>query len=253
MRLLSSALFWRILLSSLLVVGVLGGGLFRAQKAHQELERQFERLVAHDLKLADDAEVLLRLMADLETGKRGFLLTGDATFLNPYDQARHDLESYLAEAQATAENGKEDERVATFGRLVREWIATVSEPQIQARRKGAIDGEKTVDGKTRTDEMRNILVELRTEALEAATAREREAFDSADELRRVTTGGLIAAIVIALVTGVWIARDLAGATAQLEEALAATGRLEPIPPLPDRRDELGAVNRSLTKMASLLL
>jgi len=104
LRLLSSALFWRILLSSLLVVGVLGLGLYRASSAHQELEQKFDRLVQHDLKLADDAEVLLRLMADLETGKRGFLLTGDRSFLMPYDQARNDLEGVLTEAQATAEN-----------------------------------------------------------------------------------------------------------------------------------------------------
>ena len=71
MRILKSALFWRILLSSLLVVAVLGVGLLRANAAHEELEQQFERLVQHDLKLADDAEHLLRLMADLETGKRG--------------------------------------------------------------------------------------------------------------------------------------------------------------------------------------
>ncbi len=243
-------------MSSLLVVGVLGGGLFRAQQSHQELERQFERLVAHDLKLADDAEVLLRLMADLETGKRGYLLTGDRSFLTPYEQARHDLESVLAHAQATAENGKEDERVAAFGRLVRDWISTVSEPQIRARQTGgsdAIDAERTAAGKTRTDEMRHILAELRSEALEAANARERQAFESADESRRITTGVLIAAIVIAMMTGIWIARDLAGAAAQLEEALAATGRLEPLPHLPERRDELGAVGRSLAKMASLLL
>ncbi len=73
MRLLSSALFWRILLSSLLVVGVLGLGLYRATEAHEELESKFDRLVHHDLKLADDAEVLFRMMADLETGKRGYL------------------------------------------------------------------------------------------------------------------------------------------------------------------------------------
>jgi two-component system, chemotaxis family, sensor kinase CheA len=254
LRLLASALFWRILLSSLLVVGVLGGGLFRAHKAHEELEAQFERLVQHDLKLADDAEVLLRIMADLETGKRGYLLTGDRSFLMPYDQARHDLESVLAEAQATAENGKEDERVAAFGRLVRDWIATVSEPQIQALQEGhvPVDPEMTAAGKTRTDEMRHILAELRTEALAAANQRERDAFESADVSRRVTTGILIAAIVLALVSGIWIARDLAGAAGQLEEALAATGRLEPLPQLPDRRDELGAVGRSLAKMASLL-
>ena len=107
-------------------------GLYRASAAHAELEKQFERLVQHDLKLADDAEQLLRLMVDLETGKRGYLLTGDRTFLAPYEQARNDLEGLLAEAQFVAEDGLEDDRVAAFGRLVHDWIDNVSEPQIRA-------------------------------------------------------------------------------------------------------------------------
>jgi signal transduction histidine kinase/CHASE3 domain sensor protein len=253
-RLLSSALFWRILLSSLLMVGVLAYGLYRAGKSHEELEYEFVRLVQHDLKLADDAEVLLRLTSDLETGKRGFLLTGDESFLTPYNQARQDLEGVLKEAGDVAEPGKEDARVADFDRAVHDWMERVSEPQIHGRMKGIkVDTEKTVEGKTRTDEMRNICSELRKDALDAAAEREHKAFDSAATSRRATTTVLLLAIVIALFSGVWIARDVAGAAARLEEALAATGRLEPIPPLPDRKDELGSVFRSLGKMAKLLL
>ena len=253
MRLLSSALFWRILLSSLLVVGVLGIGLYRASLAHQELEQKFDRLVQHDLKLADDAEVLLRLMADLETGKRGFLLTGDRTFLTPYEQARQDLEGVLIEAQDTAENGKEDERVAAFGRMVHDWIHSVSEPQIEARQKGTpVESEEVALGKVRTDEMRAILTELRNDAIKDARDQQNSSFRSVEQSRRETTGILLVAIVLALASGIWIARDLAGATARLEEALVATGKLEPLPQLPDRRDELGAVGRSLSKMSDLL-
>ena len=254
LRLLSSALFWRILLSSLLVVGVLGLGLYRATSAHEELENQFDRLVQHDMKLADDAEVLLRLMVDLETGKRGYLLTGDVTFLAPYEQARRELEGVLAEAQATAENGMEDERVAAFGRLIRDWIQNVSEPQIRSKKENrGVGSELTESGKTRTDEMRGILVDLRKHALDAAEARERAAFESATASKRATTSIIIVAIVFALASGVWLARDLANAAAHLEEALAATGRLEPLPAIPPRKDELGAVGRSLVKMSALLV
>jgi signal transduction histidine kinase/CHASE3 domain sensor protein len=253
-RLLQSALFWRILLSSLLVVGVLGYGLYRAAQSHAELEAQFERLVQHDLKLADDAEVLLRLTSDLENGKRGFLLTGDPSFLTPYDNARRDLEGTLAEAQDTAESGREDARVAEFANDVHAWIGEISEPQIKARKGGAlVNPEKTSEGKARTDEMRAICSELRKDALDAASARQAAAFQSANASRKATTSVLLIAIVIALGSGVWIARDLAGAAGQLEEAMAATGRLEPMPHLPERRDELGSVARSLGRMASLLL
>ncbi|MGD0678190.1 MAG: ATP-binding protein [Polyangiaceae bacterium] len=255
MRILKSALFWRILLSSLLVVAVLGVGLLRANAAHEELEHEFERLVQHDLKLADDAEQLLRLTADLETGKRGYLLTGDLNFLAPYEQARKDLEGLLPEAQAVAENGMEDERVAAFERLVRDWIESVSEPQIHARQRGQVpDAAAADEGKTRTDEMRAILTDLRRHALDEADSREQAAFESASASQRATRTVLLVAIIIALGSGAWIARDIAGTTAQLEQALAATGRLEAVDRLPtSRRDELGAVAFSLSKMNALLL
>ncbi len=254
MRFLSSALFWRILLSSLLVVGVLGFGLYRAARAHEELDSQFERLVEHDLKLADDAEVMLRLMADLETGKRGFLLTNDRSFLAPYEKARRDVESVLAQAQATAENGMEDERVAAYGRLLHEWINMVSEPQILAAESGGvISKETTAQGKTRTDEMRIIATELRSEALKAANTRKLAAFESANDSRRTTTGVILLAIVLALGSGVWIARDIANAASQLEESLDAVGQLKEAEGLEPRRDELGAVGVRLQKVGSLLI
>jgi signal transduction histidine kinase/CHASE3 domain sensor protein len=236
------------------MVGVLGFGLYRAGKSHEELEFQFVRLVNHDLKLADDAEVLLRLTSDLETGKRGFLLTGDQSFLTPYNQARRDLEGVLVEAQDTAEPGKEDARVADFSRAVHDWMERISEPQIHARELGVqVESEKTAEGKVRTDEMRSICSELRSDALNAASDREHQAFESASASRRATNSVLLLAIAIALISGIWIARDIAGAAGRLEEALAATGRLEPIPYLPERRDELGSVFKSLGKMARLLL
>src|SRR5580658_9252940 len=257
-HILKSALFWRILLSSLFVVLVLGVGLSRANRAHEELEQQFERLVQHDLKLADDAEQLLRLMADLETGKRGFLLTGGRTFLEPYEHARRELEGLLTEAQAVAENGMEAERVAAFGRMVHDWIADVSEPQIAEREKGHVPDAAVADeGKSRTDEMRTILSDLRRHALDEADSREHAAFESAADSQRATRTVLLLAIIIALGSGAWIARDIAGATAQLELAMSATGRLEPLDPMRStvsmRQDELGAVSRSLSQMNGLLL
>jgi signal transduction histidine kinase/CHASE3 domain sensor protein len=253
-RILKSALFWRILLSSLLVVAVLGIGLNRANSAHEDLDKQFERLVQHDLKLAYDTEVLLRMMVDLETGKRGFLLTGDRSFLAPYEAARRDLEGVLSEAQAVAENGMEDERVAAFGRRIHEWIKNISEPQIHARERGDIPDPQVADeGKALTDEMRGILTELKKHALADADDREQSAFDSAAASQRATRTVLLLAIIIALGSGAWIARDVAGTTAQIEEALVATGKLEALAPMPPRRDELGAVAQSLVKMNALLL
>ena len=149
----------------------------------------------------------------------------------------------------------EDERVAAFARLVHDWIDSVSEPQIRARERGQLPDPGVADeGKTRTDEMRGILTDLRRHALDEANAREQAAFDSASASQRATRTVLLLAIIIALGSGIWIARDIAGTTAHLEQALAATGRLESMPMLPtSRRDELGSVAYSLSKMNALLL
>jgi signal transduction histidine kinase/CHASE3 domain sensor protein len=253
-RILASALFWRILLSSLLVVAVLGVGLYRANAAHEEVDHKFERLVQHDLKLADHSEQLLTLMVDMETGKRGFLLTGDSSYLQPYQTAFGLLEGELAEAKAVAENGMEDERVNVFDRLIHQWISEISEPQIRAKEGGLnSDAKFNEEGKVLTDQMRTILSQLRKQALVDADQGEEEAFALADASRRLTLTVLLLAIVLALGSGAWIALDIAGTTRQLQEALEATGRLEALPGIPARRDELGAVATSLGKMHALLL
>ena len=246
MRLLASALFRRILVSSLLVVAVLGWGLFRAVRAHEDLESQFERLVQHDLKLADDAEVMLRLTVDLETAKRGYLLEGDRMFLEPFDRARREL------AGTIAEPGIADQLVADFARDLEAWVTTIAEPRIRAKANGTMAPPLEETGNVLTDRMRVTLSRLRDDALAAAQTRERRAFEATDQSRHTMTTSIILAIVLALATGVWIARDTAEAAAQLKEALAATGRLEPLPRLPVRRDELGDVAQSLGQMAELL-
>ena len=157
MRLLRSALFWRILLSSLVVVGVLGLGMFRATTAHERLEFEFDRLVQHDLKLADDAEVLLRMTVDMETGKRGYLLTVDRAFLEPYERSRRDIDRVLGEALETAETDEEP-RLRDTQRLAHEWIDQISEPQIEARERGvAMAPDAFQEAKSRVDDIRALL------------------------------------------------------------------------------------------------
>ncbi len=252
-RFLRSALFWRILVSSLVVVVVLGWALVRATVHDEQLQGQFERLVQHDLKLADHAEVLLRLTLDLETGKRGFILTGDRAFLEPYLGARRDLPHVLDEARAVAEPGAEDGLVAAFAGKLDEWSREVAEPQIRARASGEPHSQELAGrGRALIDQMRTSLERLRDDALAAAETRERLAFEAVAASRRATTTSIALAIVVALGTGLWIAHDTARAAALLREALAATGRLEPLPPLPLRRDELGEVGDALGVMHHLL-
>src|SRR5450755_1961687 len=53
------------------------------------------RLVAHTLDVTAHLEVLLSTFQDAETGQRGFLLTGDEAYLEPYERAVGTLDGEL--------------------------------------------------------------------------------------------------------------------------------------------------------------
>jgi signal transduction histidine kinase/CHASE3 domain sensor protein len=57
-------------------------------------ERQ-SALVTHSYRVIGELELLLSLAKDMETGQRGYLLTGDSAYLRPYEQANSTIELHL--------------------------------------------------------------------------------------------------------------------------------------------------------------
>ncbi len=50
-----------------------------------EINSHFEFLIKHDLNVLQNAQKLQKLVVDAETGQRGFVITGDESFLEPYN------------------------------------------------------------------------------------------------------------------------------------------------------------------------
>ena len=49
-----------------------------------DVSMNFTFLVEHDLQVLQNAQKLQKLVVDAETGQRGFIITGDDSFLKPY-------------------------------------------------------------------------------------------------------------------------------------------------------------------------
>ena len=73
-----------VVLSAPLVAMVISTVLFFIAK---EKNDDAKRLVSHSLEVKEQAQEVLTLLVDSETGMRGYLLTGDAQFLNPHESA----------------------------------------------------------------------------------------------------------------------------------------------------------------------
>jgi PAS domain S-box-containing protein len=77
--------------------------------------------VAHSYRVIGELEVLLSLAKDMETGQRGYLLTGDRDYLGPYDQANAQIERHLQIFQTlTAADPSAQAVMPQLRRLVRD-------------------------------------------------------------------------------------------------------------------------------------
>jgi len=143
----------------------------------------------NDLKGENYVLKLAKAIVDQETGERGFLITGNDSYLAPYIQGQQDFEQAIidllvyidvkvananANANANARDYKDHtilkEDIVKLRNKYRQWNEQAAKPEIAARRK--IDSQNVISleflqktlsqekGKNIIDEMRGIIAEL---------------------------------------------------------------------------------------------
>src|SRR4051812_21207354 len=79
--------------------------------------------VEHSERVIGRANDVSRLSADMEAGMRGYLLSGDETFLEPYLTAKPKIDAELGIlATMVSDNPAQVERVARIRGAEREWL-----------------------------------------------------------------------------------------------------------------------------------
>lgn len=99
---------------------------------------------------------LLELLADMETGERGYLVTGNDVFLQPYQDASNAAESeYQALYRLVADTPPQQARLARLQNSIHHW-QSYAERMIALRRAGGAYAELNVNlaGKAEVDEIR---------------------------------------------------------------------------------------------------
>ncbi|HEX5745986.1 MAG TPA: PAS domain-containing protein [Archangium sp.] len=181
--------------------------------------------VAHTLDVINEAELLLSLMKDAETGQRGYLLTGERHFLAPYEEARSRIHPSLERLRAlTADEPHQRRRLEAMESRIQRKLALIErtvrleqEGQSAAARETVQSGE----GQRFMDELRVLERELREEAkgrLERENAGLAEAARSAKLLVLSGSGFLLAFIGL---TAASFVRDMRSREREKTEQLRA--------------------------------
>ena len=128
--------------------------------------------VKHTQKVIADGKELEKLMIDMETGERGFLITGKDNFLEPFNQAQKVWQEKNEELQLlVADNDKQVTRLKLIDELEEQWLQQAAQVEISARR-NVKSNEVSLDymqstlraghGKEILDQLRVSLAELTT-------------------------------------------------------------------------------------------
>jgi PAS domain S-box-containing protein len=121
---------------SLLVVAALISNVVITYVNIQTLIKS-NRWVEHTRETTAELERTLSAVKDAETGQRGYLLTGDESYLDPYRAAPIELERSLRRlAELTSDNPGQRARLVELKRLAGEKLEHVKQAMIARRDKG---------------------------------------------------------------------------------------------------------------------
>ncbi len=196
-------------LGSLVIFGVVAAITY---KATQDLVAAND-LVTHSYQVKDGLSQILLSMVNAETGQRGFLLTGEDRFLEPWQAGQRDVEREVQQVRTlVSDNPRQSARLDELQPMVARRLADMASVIDQRRTQGAkaIDSAIVDRGKRDMDDLRRLVSEMDNEDNALLEQRQTSARRSATfAVYSIVTGGIAAAILIVILSIV-IQRSITG-------------------------------------------
>jgi methyl-accepting chemotaxis protein len=168
--------------------------------------------VEHSHQVRIELSNILSELRDAETGQRGYLLTGDDSYLAPYTSALGSIQATLSSLRKlTADNPNQQQRLSTLSKPIDAKLAELKQT-IDLRRTQGLDAALKVVltnvGKAFMDEVRAIVADADQEERDLLKRRTDEAQASADMTQTIILwGGLLGTLAVCLI-GWLITRSL---------------------------------------------
>jgi methyl-accepting chemotaxis protein len=170
------------------------------------------RLVAHSQQVLGDIAEVLSLLKDTETGQRGYIITGDEAYLEPYQAGVAGAPAVVKNLrQLTADNPNQQTRLDQAEPLIAAKLAELKRT-IELRRKGDVDEAVKV---VRGDEGRKYMVALRAvldqmehDEREQLKVRTVDAEASASNAKSAIVVGTAFCLVLVAATALFLTRSL---------------------------------------------
>jgi methyl-accepting chemotaxis protein len=178
----------------------------------------------HTYQVLGEVNAALESLINVETGERGFALTGQDSSLEPYNGGKEQFRKHLEQARKlTADNPAQQERLKRLDEEAQKWLREGIDPVIKLRRETddasmaqVVVAEQAGWGKKGMDSMRAIIADIKNAESALLEQRQEQAHAMQTSMSRTLVGGGIVALVLAIVIALNLARNI---TAPLRRAV----------------------------------
>ncbi|MBW4470460.1 MAG: response regulator [Stenomitos rutilans HA7619-LM2] len=210
---------------------------------------------AHTYEVIGQVEELLSRLKDAETGQRGYLLTGNEKYLEPYNSALSVLDGRTRGRlrELINDNPAQMRRLDQVEPLVTGQLAELAQTVELRRQQGFAAAQKVVltdRGSRLMNEIRQILTEMKTEELRLLEQRSQAATTAARQTTDSILYGMPLYSVLLILIGLALSRHISRPLRKVSEVADRIGEgdLEVSVPMSDRRDEIGTLTRTFNQM-----
>ena len=198
------------------------------------------------------------LAGDMQNGVRGYAITGEERYLDPYQAALGSTDKVIQEIRKlTADNSRQQQRLDALEPLVKSRVDLARELVDAVRTKGQEAGAqlvKTGKGRALTNEIRRVVDQMQSEEQGLLKQRAEAAQADAQNAKWTILLGTLVALALAALAGFIITRDIArplqGLTAVAERI--TVGDLSVSVSTDARNDEVGTLARTFERMTQSL-
>lgn len=196
--------------------------------------QQAARWTEHTYRVIDLANEALSALVDMESGYRGFLITGRDESLEPYNAGKPRYQARLDQLiKETSDNPAQVRRWQDLQQRSANWQNTVTEPGIKLRRvvtegkdtlTDIVNFEASGEGKKQFDVMRAVFAEAIATERALLDSRSKEQVAANETLQRVIVFGTLLALLSSIAIAMFLSRTLAFEVAQIGAAARQIAR-----------------------------
>ncbi|WP_340398496.1 CHASE3 domain-containing protein [Paenibacillus sp. FSL H8-0079] len=193
----------KILLGYLVVVVLFGAVLLVLTAQINVLQKENDFISHHDLEVHNLTNAIEKNVLNMETGQRGFMITGNESYLEPYSQGLSQWSSNYDQLNALiSDNPSQQQSLQNIKSHITRWIEIAGEPSVNLKKQGdqaqVIAFFQSDPGKTEIDLLRSQLATFRSTEIALTEARVTDLAARSSTLLTImyTLWGVIAALSI---------------------------------------------------------